>query len=153
LANFLRRVAAKSLQSVPHFELRWQAQRDTALERTRRVEISTPIVRPKAPSPLPLCRRSSRRLHPLKRPEGRAPVTASAGRFHPAGAAGSGRKLHLFLRNSAQAFTASDALKVGINILEVTEFLSLCGTWLSISLIHMTSAMTESNAVDQLLFQ
>jgi hypothetical protein len=49
----------------------------------------------------------------------------------------------LFLRNSAQAFTASDALKVGINILEVTEFLSLCGTWLSISLIPMTSAITE----------
>jgi hypothetical protein len=35
-----------------HFGLRWQAQRDTAFARTRRVEISKLIPRPKAPSPL-----------------------------------------------------------------------------------------------------
>ena len=41
------------------FGLRGQAQRDTAFARTRRwIDCRTIIARPKAPSPLPLCRRT-----------------------------------------------------------------------------------------------
>ena len=44
---------------------RKQAQRDTAFARTRRIEISKPIVRPKAPSPLLLCRRTAQFARPV----------------------------------------------------------------------------------------
>jgi len=46
--------------------LRWQAQRDTAFARTRRVGSSTIVARPKAPSPHSLCRRTPGHSHYIR---------------------------------------------------------------------------------------
>ena len=46
--------------------LRWQAQRDTAFARKRRVGGSTIVARPKAPSPHSLCRRTPGHSHYIR---------------------------------------------------------------------------------------
>ena len=54
----LRPYELRSAIALGWLGLRWQASRDTAFALTSRIDCSIVISRPKAPSPLPLCRRT-----------------------------------------------------------------------------------------------